>query len=70
MLKYLVMVSVQYNSIGLMNTQCLYDYTRAHAGHVMLYPARASPSVAFKQSKSVSQVQRVFIVEHNLASRS
>jgi hypothetical protein len=45
------MVAVQYNSIGLINTQYLCDYTRAHSGHVMLLPARASPSVVFQQSK-------------------
>jgi hypothetical protein len=50
-LKYLLMVAIQYNSIGLTNTQYRCDYTRAHAGHVILLPARASPSVVFKQSK-------------------
>jgi hypothetical protein len=35
-LKYLLMVAIQYNSIGLKNTQYRCDYTRAHAGHVML----------------------------------
>jgi hypothetical protein len=33
---YLLMVAIQYNSIGLINTQYRCDYTRAHAGHVML----------------------------------
>jgi hypothetical protein len=50
-LKYLLTVAIQYNSTGLINTQYRCDYTRAHAGHVMLLPARASPSVVFKQSK-------------------
>jgi hypothetical protein len=45
--KYLLMVAIQYNSIGLINTQCRCDYTRARAGHVMLQPARSSPSVVF-----------------------
>jgi hypothetical protein len=36
MLKYLLMVAIQYNSIGLINTQYNCDYTRAHAGRVML----------------------------------
>jgi hypothetical protein len=35
-LKYLLMVANQYNSSGLINTQYRCDYTRAHAGHVML----------------------------------
>jgi hypothetical protein len=35
-LKYLLVVAIQYNSIGLINTQYRCDYTRAHAGHVML----------------------------------
>jgi hypothetical protein len=35
-LKYLLMVEIQYNSNGLINTQYRCDYTRAHAGHVML----------------------------------
>jgi hypothetical protein len=66
------MFAIQYNSIGLINTQYRCDYTRAHAGHVMLQPARASPSVVSKQSKCkcFSQVQRVFIVKHYLASLS
>jgi hypothetical protein len=36
-LKYLLMVAIQYNSIWLINTQYRCEYTRAHAGHVMLY---------------------------------
>jgi hypothetical protein len=35
-LKYLFMVAVQYNSVGFLNTQYRCDYTRAHAGHIML----------------------------------
>jgi hypothetical protein len=35
-LKYLLMFSIQYNSIGLINTQYRCNYTRAHAGYVML----------------------------------
>jgi hypothetical protein len=50
-LKYLLMVAIQYNSIGLINTQYRCEYTRAHAGHVMLLPAHASPSAVIKQSK-------------------
>jgi hypothetical protein len=34
--KHLLMVAIQYNSIGLINTRYHCDYTRAHAGHVML----------------------------------
>jgi hypothetical protein len=68
------MVAIQYNSSGLINTQYRCDYKRAHAGHVMLQPARVSTSVVFQQWKCkdvfFSQVQRVFIVEHYVASRS
>jgi hypothetical protein len=35
-LQYLLMVAIQYNSTGLINTQCHCDYTRDHAGHVIL----------------------------------
>jgi hypothetical protein len=35
-LKYLLIVAIQYNTIGLINTQYRCDYTKAHAGHVML----------------------------------
>jgi hypothetical protein len=34
--KIFMMVAIQYNSIRLINTQYRCDYTRAHAGHVML----------------------------------
>jgi hypothetical protein len=34
-LQYLLMVAIQYNLIGLISTKYR-DYTRAHAGHVML----------------------------------
>jgi hypothetical protein len=35
-IKYLLIVAIQYNSIGLIKTQYRCNYTRAHAGHVML----------------------------------
>jgi hypothetical protein len=35
-LKYLLIVAIQYNLIRLINTQYGCDYTRAHASHVML----------------------------------
>jgi hypothetical protein len=35
-LKYLLMVAIQYNPTGLINQQYRCDYTRAHADHVML----------------------------------
>jgi hypothetical protein len=35
-LKYLLMVIIQYNSTVLINTQYRCDYTRSHASHVML----------------------------------
>jgi hypothetical protein len=72
-LKYLLTVAIQYNSIGLINTLYRCDYTTAHAGHVMLSPARVRPSAVFQQSSvrmSLLQEQRVFIVEHRLASSS
>jgi hypothetical protein len=34
--KYLLMVAVQYNLIGLLNTQYHCDCTGAHTGHIML----------------------------------
>jgi hypothetical protein len=34
-LKYLLMVAIQYNLTGLINTQYHCDYTRAHTGHIM-----------------------------------
>jgi hypothetical protein len=35
-LKYLLMVTIQYKSSGLINTQYHCDYTRAHGHHIML----------------------------------
>jgi hypothetical protein len=35
-IKYLLMVAIEYNWIGLINTEYRCDYTRAYAGHVML----------------------------------
>jgi hypothetical protein len=35
-LKYLLMVAIPYNWIGVINAQNRCDYTRAHAGHDML----------------------------------
>jgi hypothetical protein len=35
-IKYLFVVEIQYNMIGLISTQYHCDYTRAHAGHIML----------------------------------
>jgi hypothetical protein len=35
-LKYLLMIAFNYVAIGLINIKYLSDYTRAHAGHVML----------------------------------
>jgi hypothetical protein len=50
-LKYILMVAIQYNSTGLINTQYRCDYTRAHADHVMLKTALASSAFVLKQSK-------------------
>jgi hypothetical protein len=46
-LKYLLMVVIHYNSTGLIYTQYRCNNTRAHTCHVMLQPARASPSVVW-----------------------
>jgi hypothetical protein len=35
-LKHLLIVAIKYNSTGLINTKYRCDYTRAHAGHIML----------------------------------
>jgi hypothetical protein len=35
-LKYLLMVAIQYNLIRLINTQYRCDYTMAHVGHITL----------------------------------
>jgi hypothetical protein len=43
-IKHLLTVAVQYKP----TYSC--DYTTAHAGHVMLQPARSCPSVVFQQS--------------------
>jgi hypothetical protein len=65
--------AINYNSIGFINTQYRCDCTTAHAGHFMLSPACTSPSAVSQQSSvrmSLLQEQRVFIVEHCLASSS
>jgi hypothetical protein len=68
------MVVVQYNSTGFTNTQYRCDYTRAHAGVTsccnLLAPVRQLSPNSRRARMSFSQVQRVFIVEHYLASRS
>jgi hypothetical protein len=72
-LKCLLMVAIQYNLIGLINTQYWSDYTRAHAGHVCCDLLVSIHQLSFNSRSarmSFSQVQRVFIVEHYLASRS
>jgi hypothetical protein len=67
------MVAIQYNSIGLINTQYRCDYTRAQQVTSccnLLAPVRQLSSNSRSAKMSLSQVQRVFIVEHYLASRS
>jgi hypothetical protein len=67
------MVANEYSSTELINTQLSCDYTRAHAGHVMLFLASPVLQHTFhgrSARKSFSQVQHVFIVEHYLATRS
>jgi hypothetical protein len=60
-LKYLLMVESQSNSIGLINT---------HIAVTIQEPLRQLSSNSPTARMSFSQVQRVFIVEHYLASRS
>jgi hypothetical protein len=70
---YLFMVAIQYNSTGLINTQYRCDYTGAHAVMSccnLLSSVRKLSSNSRSTRLSFSQVQRVFIVEHYLASRS
>jgi hypothetical protein len=73
-LKYLLMVAIQHNSTGLINTQYHCDYTRAHAGRVLccylLTPVRQLSSNSRSARMCFSHVQRVFIVKHYLASHS
>jgi hypothetical protein len=73
-LKYLLMVATQYNSIGLINTHYHCDYKRVHAGHTscsnLLAPVRHLSSNSGSSRISFSQEQRVFIFEHYLSSRS
>jgi hypothetical protein len=61
-LKHLLMFAILYHSIGLINTQYRYDYTRAHTGQLS--------SNSRSARMSFSQLQRIFIVKHYLASRS
>jgi hypothetical protein len=71
-LKYF-MVAIQYNLIGLINTQYRCDFqepTQVTSCCNLLAPVR---QLSFNSQSSripFSQVQRVFIVEHYLASRS
>jgi hypothetical protein len=74
-LKYLLMVAIQYNWIGLINTQYRCDYRVQEPTHVtsccnLLAPVRELSSKSRSARMSFSQVQRVFIAEHYLASRS
>jgi hypothetical protein len=73
-LKYLLMVAIQYSSTELINTQYRCDCTRFHA-QVMSCCNLLSPVLQLSLNSrsarmSFSQAQRVFIVEHYLASRS
>jgi hypothetical protein len=50
-LKYLLKITIHFNSTDFTNTQYRRVYTTACAGDVILQPARASPSVVVQQSK-------------------
>jgi hypothetical protein len=64
------MVANQLNSTGLMNTQYHCDYTRAHAGHVVTCSRHfVSCLSTIEVQGCLFHTQRVFIVEHCLASR-
>jgi hypothetical protein len=72
-LKYLLMVVFQYNSIGLINAQYRCDYTKPTqvlSCCNLLAPVSQLSSNSRSARMSFSQVQRVFIVENYLASRS
>jgi hypothetical protein len=71
--KYLLVVAIQYNSIGLINTQYRCDYARATQVTSccnLLAPVHHLSLNSRSPRMSFSQVQPVFIVEHYLASRS
>jgi hypothetical protein len=69
------MAAIQYNSTGLINTQYRRNHTRAEPAQVtsrcnLLAPVRRFSFDSRSARMTFSQVQRVFIVEHYLASRS
>jgi hypothetical protein len=72
-LKYLLIVTTQYTSTGLINTQyrvTIQEPTQVTSCCNLLAPVRQLSLNTRSARMSFSQVQRVFIVEHCLASRS
>jgi hypothetical protein len=72
-LKYLLMVAVQYNSTGLINTHIavtIQEPTQVTSCCNLLAPVRQLSLNSRSARMSFSQVQRAFIVEDYLASRS
>jgi ABC-type transport system involved in Fe-S cluster assembly fused permease/ATPase subunit len=69
-LKYLLMFAIQYNSIGLINTQYRCDEsTQVTSCWNLLSPFRPLSPNSRSARMSFLKVQRVFIVRHHLASR-
>jgi hypothetical protein len=68
-LKYLLMVAIQYSSVGLI-TQYRCDLQEPAPWCNLLAPVRQLSSNSRSARMSFSQVQQVFIVEHYLASCS
>jgi hypothetical protein len=64
------MDSIQYSSIGLVNTISLWLYKSPRRSRHLLSPVCQLPFNSRSARMSFSHVQRVFIVEHYLASRS
>jgi hypothetical protein len=72
-LKYLFMVAIQYNSIGWSNTHIavtIQEPTQVTSCCNLLALVRQLSFNSRSASMSFSQVQRMFVVEHYLASRS
>jgi hypothetical protein len=71
----LLVVAIKYSFIGLINTQYRCDYRLQEPSQVtsccnLLAPVRQLFFNSWSAMMSFSQVQRMFIVEHHLASRS
>jgi hypothetical protein len=72
-LKYILMVAIQHNSIGFLTyniTVTIQEPTQVTSCYHVLAPVRQLSSNCRSARMSFWQVQQVFIVEHYLASRS